>query len=990
MPSRFKVPALIAALLVCAPPSLYSQDTTLAGWTFSQFLGEGPPSISGETFEPVDRIVATYRGSFEPDSNLVDGLIVGINGTAGYDDASFGSWSFADFDTTVGFDVRADPFGSLNTQNSTTVDGTQMHLTDQQGLMLTFNRRNTLWTLTVADTTGYANAAGPDFTFAARGNGGDATVEWLFNNVVFATQTIVSGPNFATYALELPSGFYGNGVIQGRLTAGSVSFDNVQINGQLGSPPSFDTQPQSLVRLVGESATFTVAVSGATSPTYQWFKGAGIINGATSASLTIDPVSLASAGSYRVRVFSSNGLFADSAFAALEVRQAPAITRQPAAQVANPGQNVSFTVVATGTPAPVYRWQRDGADLFDGGNISGAATATLTVSGVTEADEGAYRVVVTNVVTAAESNAVSLSVTDVQIAPGVSTPPADTTGVVGGEVELTVVASGAPAPTYQWFFNDEPLVDGPGISGATAERLVLSGLTAERAGTYKVVVTNSAGTQEREAVLTVQTPPQIVSGPGPAERAAVAGSTVTFEVVATGDPVPTYQWLLNGEDIEGQTASTLVLTNVGAADNGAYSVRVINPADTLESATSVLSVGTAALITAHPQSAVVAAGGSIVLSVTATGNPAPSYQWFRNGQELPEETDRTLGLDDITAAAAGAYTVRVSNAFATEFSEEAEIAVAQVVDNARPNSTQVFTPGSALVLGSTMVSPSPLRFVWFRDGKRIPGADGPTLSLAGAGFADSGVYSVKVYNSAGRLVGQRVVSRVRISVAGVYDVPLRDSDSGDIVGLLRVNVARTGSFTGRLNLADGFGRAIRGRLEFPDQPYLGGRTLLLSRKNGPSLELVLSLDANVRSFGASLSEGDTPGGPTGEAGPRLSGPAEWMGRYSLALAPQGEASDEPALLSAKIARGGLLRLTGRLADGRRVTAAVPSSETARYATLAYPYGRGRGHLAGELVLENSPDGYFADENSSSLWRWRREARGENPDIDQSLSPSLAP
>lgn len=234
---------LTTSLLAVAVPAIGSAQTTLAGWTFSQFLSEGAPVISGETFETTNFIAATYRGSFDPDSNLVDGVIVGVNSGPGYSDTSFGSWSFANFDINNANDVRADTFGALNTQNSTTLDGKQMHLTDQQGMMLTFNVANTLWTIT-ADTAGYSNVAGADndFTFAARSIAG-ATVEWLYNGSVFATTIVAAGGSFGTYGFDfsgLGADFYQTGALQGRLSSGSVSFDNVQVNGSpIPEPSSF-------------------------------------------------------------------------------------------------------------------------------------------------------------------------------------------------------------------------------------------------------------------------------------------------------------------------------------------------------------------------------------------------------------------------------------------------------------------------------------------------------------------------------------------------------------------------------------------------------------------------------------------------------------------------------------------------------------------------------------------------------------------------------
>lgn len=234
----------LAALVI--PVAASAQDTTLAGWTFSQFLGEGAPSINAETFENTGFIVATYRGDLNPVSAVVDGTVVSLNSGAGYSTPTIGSWSFANFNIDNANDVRADTFGTLNTINSTTLDGKQMHLTDSAGMMLTFRSTGTLWDIQVNNTAGYTNAAANDFTFAARGNDGAATVEWVFNNVVFAT-TNVSAGNFSVYSAELPSQFYGNGLIQGRLVTGKVSFDNVQVNGSLAAIP----EPSSFAALAG-------------------------------------------------------------------------------------------------------------------------------------------------------------------------------------------------------------------------------------------------------------------------------------------------------------------------------------------------------------------------------------------------------------------------------------------------------------------------------------------------------------------------------------------------------------------------------------------------------------------------------------------------------------------------------------------------------------------------------------------------------------------
>ena len=75
-----------------------------------------------------------------------------------------------------------------------------------------------------------------------------------------------------------------------------------------------------------------------------------------------------------------------------------------------PGSDVSFSVTATGTAPLSYQWQKDGVDLTDEGSITGSTTATLTITGVMESDEGGYKCVVTNIAGMVTSSTAMLTV----------------------------------------------------------------------------------------------------------------------------------------------------------------------------------------------------------------------------------------------------------------------------------------------------------------------------------------------------------------------------------------------------------------------------------------------------------------------------------------------------------------------------------------------------------------------------------------------------
>lgn len=84
------------------------------------------------------------------------------------------------------------------------------------------------------------------------------------------------------------------------------------------------------------------------------------------------------------------------------------------------------------------------------------------------------------------------------ILPSLGTQPTNITVTAGANVALASVASGLPTPTYQWRKNGTNLV------GQTAATLTLNNVQVVDAGTYSVIVSNTAGTLvSSNALLTV-------------------------------------------------------------------------------------------------------------------------------------------------------------------------------------------------------------------------------------------------------------------------------------------------------------------------------------------------------------------------------------------------------------------------------------------------------------------------------------------------------
>jgi hypothetical protein len=74
-------------------------------------------------------------------------------------------------------------------------------------------------------------------------------------------------------------------------------------------------------------------------------------------------------------------------------------------------------------------------------------------------------------------------------------------------------------------------------------------------------------------------------------------------------------------------------------------------------------------------SATVLAGRPVTLTVAAGGTAPFSYQWFRDGAEVPGATRAELVLPAVTAANVGAYWARVSNALGRTESSRVEVAL---------------------------------------------------------------------------------------------------------------------------------------------------------------------------------------------------------------------------------------------------------------------------------------------------------------------------
>ena len=149
---------------------------------------------------------------------------------------------------------------------------------------------------------------------------------------------------------------------------------------------SITQHPASQQKCPGTNVTFSVSAT-PSGVTYQWQKNEVNIQGATSSQYTIQNLTSADAGSYRV-VVTGTCNNATSQSATLTVNEAVSITTQPQGKTVVPGSQAQFSVVAAGTGLS-YQWQKNQVD------IPGATSSTYTINATESGHQGSYRVIVT-------------------------------------------------------------------------------------------------------------------------------------------------------------------------------------------------------------------------------------------------------------------------------------------------------------------------------------------------------------------------------------------------------------------------------------------------------------------------------------------------------------------------------------------------------------------------------------------------------------------
>ncbi len=572
---------------------------------------------------------------------------------------------------------------------------------------------------------------------------------------------------------------------------------------------------------------------------------------------------------------------------------APDVAIPPTNQTYNAGSTVSFSVLAFGVTPFSYRWQKNGANMSDGGNVTGSGTTTLTISNVLSSDAASYALVISNAYGVITTTSATLTVND----PAITTQPASQTLPPGTNASLHVVAVGTPTLTYQWYKDNSPLSDGGRISGSSSANLSITGFTSGDAGTYDVVVMNglSSSVTSSNAILAT-TDPSITTEPQNSTN--VYGTTATFQVVASGTPPFSYQWqkigtgpLSDGGNISGSKSNILTISTVSLPDAGTYFVTVTNAIGSVDSVAAVLVVRDPAVI-AGPTSTNIPAGTTATFHVVAVGTPTLSYEWTKNGNILFDGgnisgsgTD-TLTVSGVSTSDQGSYAVDVTGGFSTtETSSNAVLTIATAFAITAQPTPRAVVPGSttALAVGATGNS---LQYQWQLGGSNISGATAFAYVITNVQAAATGSYRVIVSSSgnsltsspaAVSLVSPLLFADTNVVVIRVGDGAQAESANGNTMFLDQF--AKDGTYLSTLAVPNSGAYAMVGI--GPNVVTVGANSSITGNSLSRSAD---GLHLSFAGYATNLTYGAPLQNSTDVAVPRGVGLIDAQGHYALALA----------------------------------------------------------------------------------------------------------
>ncbi|XP_027136037.1 roundabout homolog 1 isoform X6 [Larimichthys crocea] len=447
---------------------------------------------------------------------------------------------------------------------------------------------------------------------------------------------------------------------------------------QEDTPPRIVEHPSDLIVSKGEPATLNCKAEGRPTPTVEWYKDGERVE--TDRDNPRSQRMLLPSGSlFFLRIVHGRRSKPDEGSYVCVARNylGEAVSHNASLEVAilrdDFRQNPADVIVAAGEPAvlecqpprghpePTISWKKDGINIDDRDERITIRGGKLMITNARKTDAGKYVCVGTNMVGERESEIAELTVLE---RPSFVRRPGSQVVLVDQSVEFRCEARGDPVPTVRWRKDDGDLPKGR-YEIREDHTLKIRRLTSADVGSYTCVAENMVGKAEASATLTVHVvsvPPAFVVRPR--NQVVGVGRTVTFQCEATGNPQPAIFWQREGSQnllfsyqppqpssrFSVSQTGDLTITDAERLDMGYYSCQALNIAGSvitkaLLEVTDVVSDRPPPVIRQGPTNQTVAVDGTVVLNCVASGNPAPTILWRKDGVLVSTHDSRVKQLD---------------------------------------------------------------------------------------------------------------------------------------------------------------------------------------------------------------------------------------------------------------------------------------------------------------------------------------------------------
>ena len=572
--------------------------------------------------------------------------------------------------------------------------------------------------------------------FSAIGTYTDNTTRNLTNTVTWSSSTAAVasiGANGLAQSLE-------NGATTIRAVSGSVTSNPVNLIVTLPALVSIAVSPGSAAIAKGTTQQFT-AIGTYTDNSTQNITNTVTWSTLTPAVATIGATGLAQSlgtGSTTIQAALGN-VTGNAATLTVDVATLVSVGVTPGNPSIAKGTTQQFTAVGTYTDnstqdlTSTVTWSSS-APAVASINTNGLAQSLIKGSTTIQAATGGLT-----------SAPVTLNVTAATLT-SLAVTPGSASVIAGNSVQFTALGT----------YSDTTVQDQTNAvtwtsADTTSATINTAGLaTGVQAGGPVSITAAQGAIVSGAAALTVNSSPEISTQP--ANQTVTAGQPATFMVAVIGTAPFTYQWQRNGVLISGATSSSYTSPPTTATDSGSsFAVVVTNSLGSATSNVSTLTVNLPPNITSQPVSQTVNAGQTATFTVVATGTPPLTYQWRKNGVNIPGATSSSYTTPAATVSDNGAiFDVVVTNVVMAKTSVHVTLTVSVPPAITGSPVSQTVGIGQTATFMVAVTGATPFNFQWQANAANIPGATSSSYTTPATALSDNGtVFTVIASNAAG-------------------------------------------------------------------------------------------------------------------------------------------------------------------------------------------------------------------------------------------------